>query len=69
MLIVDKNITSASPMISSATDVTCSVAKKVASDAKVVATAPDKVVFIMGMNAWLPDVTSFGSNVTTFKAD
>ena len=46
-------------MISSATDVTCSVVKKGSSEAKVVVTASDKVVFILRMNARLPDETSF----------
>ena len=66
---MDKHITGASPMISSATDVTCSVVKKAASDANMAATASDNVVFIMRMNAWLPDGTSFDSNVTTFKSN
>ena len=66
---MDKNITGASPMISSATDVTCSVVKKAASEANMAATASDNVVFIMRMNAWLPDGTSFESNLTTFKSN
>src|SRR5438105_4090428 len=69
LLIVDKNITGASPMISSATDVTCSVVKKVASEADVAVTASDKVMFIVRMNARLPDGTSFASNLTTFKSN
>src|SRR5207253_3561207 len=69
LLIVDKNITGASPMISSATDVTCSVVKKAASEANMAAPASGKVVFIMRINSWLPDGTSFESNVTTFKSN
>ena len=56
-------------MISSATDVTCSVVKKAASEAEVAVTASDKVVFIVRMNEWLPDGTSFASNLTTFKSN
>ena len=52
-------------MISSATDVTCSVVKKGSSEAKVVVTASDKVVFILQMNAPLPDETSFEANVAS----
>ena len=51
-------------MISSATDVTCSVVKKGSSEAKVVVTASDKVVFILQMNARLPDETSFEAEQT-----
>ena len=68
-MIVNKNITDASPMISSATAVTCSVVKKGTSEADVVLTASDKVVFITRVNAWLPGETSWESNVTTFKAN
>ena len=32
-------------------------------------TASDKVVFIVRMNEWLPDGTSFASNLTTFKSN
>ena len=69
LLIVDKNITGASPMISSATDVTCSVVKKGSSEGKVVVTAPDKVVFILRMNARLPDETSFEAEQTCCEAE
>ena len=68
-MIVDKNITGASPMISSATDVTCSVVKKSASEADVAVTASDKVVFILRMNARLPDETSFEAEQTSFEAE
>src|SRR5438128_6372313 len=64
LLMVDRNITGTSPMISSATDVTCSVVKKGSSEAKVVVTASDKVVFILQMNARLPDETSFEAEQT-----
>src|SRR5207253_8541010 len=61
--------TGASPMISSAIDVTCSVVKKGASAANVAVKASDKVVFIIRMNARLPNVTTFKSNVTTFMTN
>lgn len=64
-MIVDKNIIGASPMISSATDMTCSVVKKGASEANVVMTASDKVMFIIRMNAWLLDETSVAPEQTT----
>ena len=69
LLMVDRNITGTSPIISSATDVTCSVVKKGSSEAKVVVTASDKVVFILQMNARLPDETSFEAEQTWFVTE
>ena len=48
---------------------TCFVVRKGASEANVVVTASDKVVFIVPMIRWPPHETSFGSNVVTFNSN